>query len=303
MSWWILIDTFRLFFFFCYETSCFLKTEMDLGLLSLYHRKEHLNLNILSIFLADGMVLQAEKWLLGQGTSYRFGTWVHKLNSLWLLINEFFVALEGGGRSSTSSFHWLVLCIYAHLQMKLLLVNGFIGSCTEKTMSGPGMCSVTTSLKLGHIKVAAFISELTCYTKSSAYPKQKTDVFLRPCTGVHFCKPIQCDPRKEVLLMTSSQRGFQLAFPIPFWNQILLFLSGCFFLLSLPSITSHKLSPCSKALRSRCSSLKGCVSAMLCVASAVTTSCSITSATPLAVTCRVTLKRWGYLQAQVSHTD
>lgn len=78
------------------------------------------------------------------------------------------MACEISGRSSLSSF-----------QLKLLLVNDFIGSCGEEKMNNPGMRSLNVSVKLGHSKVAAFLDLL-----SSGNPKQYPDVFIRQCTCV-----------------------------------------------------------------------------------------------------------------------
>lgn len=199
------INWHLLTFFFSYETSCFLKTEMDSGLLSRYDRKRTFEsqyfINISSRL--DGFA----NWRMTLGTGSKLQIWHLSSQVKFTLITNQWVSHDPW-RSSLSSFHWLVLCIYAHVQLKMLLINGFIGSCIEKTMSSPGMCSLNTSPKLGHVKVAVFISETTCFTKSSGYSKDKADICLRPCTGVHFYKPIQCDPRKEVLVMTSSQRAF-----------------------------------------------------------------------------------------------
>lgn len=59
------------------------------------------------------------------------------------------MACEISGRSSLSCFHWFMLHTYAHLQLTLL-VNDFIGSCSEEKMNA--------SVKLGHTKVAVFLN-------------------------------------------------------------------------------------------------------------------------------------------------
>lgn len=61
------------------------------------------------------------------------------------------MACEIRGRSSLPSFHWFVLYIYAPLQLELLLVNDWIRRCGEATTRSPGMRSLNTSGKLGHV--------------------------------------------------------------------------------------------------------------------------------------------------------
>lgn len=70
------------------------------------------------------------------------------------------MACEISGRSLLSCFHWFVLYIYAPLQMKLLIVDDFIGSYSEKIINNPKIQSLNISGKLGHIKVAVFLYEL-----------------------------------------------------------------------------------------------------------------------------------------------
>lgn len=70
------------------------------------------------------------------------------------------MACEISGRSSLSCFHWFMLYIYAPLQLKLLLVNDFIGSCSEETMNNRRIQSLNICGKLEHVKVAVFLSEL-----------------------------------------------------------------------------------------------------------------------------------------------
>lgn len=206
------------------------------------------------------MVFVNRKMTLGIGSKLRI--WHLSLQVKFTLITSQWVSAGPWKKWKVifSPFHWFMLHIYVHLQLKLLLVNGFIGSCDEKTMTNPGMWSLNISVKLGHIKGAVFTSELgkpkapatpswyTWYSYQAThlclfYPEE-AGAFLQVDFQVCF-KPIQFDPKKEVLLKTSSQRCFQLAFHIPFRNQILCFFCKrpFFFLSSLTSITSHKLSP------------------------------------------------------------
>lgn len=64
----------------------------------------------------------------------------------------------------------LLSLVYA-LQLKLLLVNNFIGSFSGETMSNPRIQSLNLSIELGHIKAAVFLSELTQWGKSFGDPK------------------------------------------------------------------------------------------------------------------------------------
>lgn len=70
------------------------------------------------------------------------------------------MACEISGRSSLSCFHWFMCHTYAHLQLTLLLVNDFIGSCSEEKMNNPGMRSLNVNVNLGCTKVAVFLNLL-----------------------------------------------------------------------------------------------------------------------------------------------